>query len=58
METMVQDIGDDHDKTFAPASTVTCLAFGCEFLENEAAVKWTSARLVKGKPKCDTAQFF
>jgi len=44
-EAILQGIGDDDDPNYAPASKVSYLVFGTDFLEDEKAVKWASGHL-------------
>lgn len=44
-EAFLQGIGDDDDPNYAPASKVSYLVFGTNFLEDEKAVRWASGHL-------------
>jgi hypothetical protein len=44
-EAILQGIGNDDEPNYAPASKVSYLVFGTDFLEDEEAVKWASGHL-------------
>jgi len=44
-EAILQGIGDDDNPEYAPASRVSYLVFGTNFLEDKEAVKWASEHL-------------
>jgi len=44
-EAILQGIGDDDEPNYAPASKVSYLVFGTDFLEDKEAVKWASEHL-------------
>ena len=46
-EAIVQGIGDDDNPQYAPASKVSYLVFGIDFLTDQKAVKWASEHLVQ-----------